>query len=54
MEIKKNQILTVSCGLIFAILFLRLIQLQIVEGKKYREMSMENAAKTVLAPAPGG
>jgi penicillin-binding protein 2 len=36
------------------VLLLRLLQLQVVEGPKYKELSGENAAKTVPAPAPRG
>lgn len=39
---------------IFAVLFLRLVQLQIAEGNKYRKLAEENAAKTVPALAPRG
>lgn len=46
--------LVVVILLVFALLFLRLIQLQLAENGKFSEMADENAAKTVAAPAPRG
>ncbi len=54
MPTKKNQILIVAFILIFLVLFIRLVQLQIVEGKVYRKIAAENAARTVPAPAARG
>jgi len=51
---KRNQILFVVAALVFAILLLRLAQLQMVEGNKYHRLAVENAAKTIPAPAPRG
>ncbi|MDD5594105.1 MAG: penicillin-binding protein 2 [Candidatus Margulisbacteria bacterium] len=51
---KKNNVLLLAIGAAFVILLLRLFQLQVVEGARYRKMAAENAAKTVLAPAPRG
>lgn len=51
---KKNDVLTLIAGAAFLILLLRLAQLQIVDGPRYRKMADDNAAKTVVAPAPRG
>lgn len=52
--IKRNQILIMVFAIIFILLFLRLIQLQIVEKEKFSDLAIENAAKTVPTPAPRG
>jgi penicillin-binding protein 2 len=54
MPTKKNQILIIAFILVFSVLFVRLIQLQIFEGKVYRKIAEENAAKTVPAPSARG
>ncbi|HVN67894.1 MAG TPA: penicillin-binding protein 2, partial [Candidatus Sulfotelmatobacter sp.] len=54
MEIKKYNLLAGAALLVFAVLTLRLAQLQLLEGPKYRQLSDDNAAKTVPAPAPRG
>jgi penicillin-binding protein 2 len=41
-------------SLIFALLVLRLLQLQVVEGDKYRKIAEENAARNIPAPAARG
>jgi len=53
-EIKKNTILIIVFSLVFALLFLRLFQLQFAEREKYRELALENAAKTIPETAPRG
>jgi penicillin-binding protein 2 len=52
--IKKNQILILVFALVFALFFLRLVQLQLAEHNKYHLMAIENAGKTVIEPAPRG
>jgi penicillin-binding protein 2 len=51
---KKNDILTLVIGLAFFVLLLRLAQLQIIDGRRYQKIAAENAAKTIVAPAPRG
>ncbi|MBN3032643.1 MAG: penicillin-binding protein 2 [Candidatus Saganbacteria bacterium] len=51
---RKNNVLALVAGLAFFILLLRLAQLQLIEGRKYRKLAGDNAAKTVVAPAPRG
>jgi penicillin-binding protein 2 len=51
---KKNDILTLVVGLAFLALLLRLAQLQLIDGRRYQRMAVENAAKTIVAPAPRG
>lgn len=51
---KKNDILMLVAGLAFLLLLLRLAQLQVIDGRRYQKMAAENAAKTVVAPAPRG
>jgi penicillin-binding protein 2 len=51
---KKNDVLTLVVGLAFLALLLRLAQLQLIDGRRYQKMAAENAAKTVVAPAPRG
>jgi len=50
----RDRILIAVFGLVFLILFSRLFQLQIIEGEAYRRSALENAAKTVPAPAARG
>jgi penicillin-binding protein 2 len=52
--IKKSQVLVIAFIIIFGLLYLRLIQLQVTERNKYIKLAVENAAKTVLEPAPRG
>ncbi len=52
--LKKNNILAIFFSIIFVLFFLRLIHLQIAERNKFVELAMENAAKTVIEPAPRG
>lgn len=52
--LKRNQILIFIFAIVFALLYLRLIHLQIVEGNKFSMLAIENAAKTVPDPAPRG
>lgn len=49
-----KKVLVIAAGLVFFILFFRLVQLQIIEGGKYQKVALENAAKTVPAPAARG
>lgn len=49
----RNKI-AVCFALVFFILFARFLQLQIIEGEKYRKVADENAAKNVPAPAARG
>ena len=51
---KKNGLLMPVIGLAFFLLLLRLAQLQLVDGRRYQKMANDNAAKTVVAPAPRG
>lgn len=44
----------IFCGLVMVLLALRLLQLQVIEGDKYRRVADENAARTVPAPAARG
>lgn len=53
MKNKVNSIAIVAF-LVFALMFLRLAYLQIVQGNKYQEMAQDNAAKLILSPAPRG
>ena len=43
-----------AAGLAFLVLLLRLVQLQLIEGRKYQRLAGDNAAKTVVSPAPRG
>lgn len=52
--IKKNQALIGIFVFVFFLLYMRLIQIQIAEYKKYNTHAKENAAKTVSEPAPRG
>ncbi|MEA3493199.1 MAG: penicillin-binding protein 2 [Candidatus Margulisiibacteriota bacterium] len=52
--LNKNQVLFGAIMAIFALLFLRLVHLQITERGKYIKLAIENAAKTVAEPAPRG
>lgn len=54
MDLRNNKLLTGAIAAVFILLLLRLVQLQVIEGDKYRKISEENAAKTVPAPAPRG
>lgn len=49
----RNKLIVVF-GLVFLVLFFRLVQLQLIEGEGYRKVAEENAAKTVPAPAARG
>ncbi len=51
---KRNQILIAVLALVFALFYLRLIHLQIVERHKFSALAVENAAKLVPDPAPRG
>ncbi|MBI5078599.1 penicillin-binding protein 2 [Candidatus Saganbacteria bacterium] len=51
---KTNRILILVFGVVFTVLFLRLFQLQVIEGPRYRKLAVENAARTVPALAPRG
>ncbi|MFA4844458.1 MAG: penicillin-binding protein 2 [Candidatus Margulisiibacteriota bacterium] len=50
----SKRLLLIFCGLVFVLLALRLLQLQVIEGDKYRRVADENAARTVPAPAARG
>jgi penicillin-binding protein 2 len=50
----SKRLLLVFCGLVFLLLALRLLQLQVIEGRKYQRVADENAARTVPAPAARG
>ncbi len=52
--LKKNQILTLVFVLVFALLYLRLIHLQIIGRNRFAVLAVENAAKLVPDPAPRG
>jgi penicillin-binding protein 2 len=51
---RKSDTLRLVLGMAFLLLLLRLAQLQLIEGPKYQKLGAENAAKTVVAPAPRG
>jgi penicillin-binding protein 2 len=51
---KKNQLLTIILAIVFALLYLRLMHLQIAEHKRFAKLAAENAAKTISEPAPRG
>ncbi|MDD5382565.1 MAG: penicillin-binding protein 2 [Candidatus Margulisbacteria bacterium] len=51
---KRPQILIIIALVAFALLFLRLLQLQIAEYNKYNRLAADNAAKNVPDPAPRG
>ncbi|MFA5114309.1 MAG: penicillin-binding protein 2 [Candidatus Margulisiibacteriota bacterium] len=46
--------LALAFGLIFILLVGRLLQLQVIEGDKYRKIADENAARNIPAPAARG
>jgi len=50
----KNRALITIFILIFSLLSLRLVYLQIAQHRKLARMAIENAAKTVVDPAPRG
>ncbi|MFH1576554.1 MAG: penicillin-binding protein 2 [Candidatus Margulisiibacteriota bacterium] len=52
--IKKSQLLIVVSIVLFSLLYLRLIQLQIVQHNKLHLLAIENAAKNISEPAPRG
>jgi penicillin-binding protein 2 len=52
--LRKNQLLIIAFVVIFALLYLRLVQLQIAERKRFDLLAIENAATTVPEPAPRG
>src|SRR3989339_871818 len=51
---RRNQVLFTVFILIFTVLLLRLVQLQLIEGRQYREVAQKNAAKNIPAAAPRG
>jgi penicillin-binding protein 2 len=52
--LNKKQAVIISVIVIFGLLYLRLVHLQIAGREKYINLAIENAAKTVLEPAPRG
>jgi len=54
MPVRKLPLLGLAFGLIFVLLVLRLCQLQLIEGEKYRKIADENAARNIPAPAARG
>lgn len=50
----KNRALIIIFVLIFSLLSLRLVYLQVAQHRKLSQMAIENAAKTVIDPAPRG
>ncbi|MFC1540515.1 penicillin-binding protein 2 [Candidatus Margulisiibacteriota bacterium] len=52
--LRKNHLLIAGAIIIFALLYLRLIQLQIAEHDRFDLLAIENAATTVPDPAPRG
>ena len=50
----KKSALFIAVALVFALLLIRLFQLQVVEGGRYRQIAEDNTAKTILAPAARG
>ncbi|MDD4179924.1 MAG: penicillin-binding protein 2, partial [Candidatus Margulisbacteria bacterium] len=50
----KKSALFIAAALVFALLLIRLFQLQVVEGGRYRQIAEDNTAKTILAPAARG
>lgn len=51
---KKTRIVTFVVIVLFTVLFARLFWLQIVHGKRYERLSMENCVKQVIIKAPRG
>ena len=54
MPLGKNRALVLAFLLVFLVLFLRLVEMQVVEGDKYKKIADENAARNVPAPAARG
>ncbi|MCU0641696.1 MAG: penicillin-binding protein 2 [Candidatus Margulisbacteria bacterium] len=54
MSIAKRNYLGIVFSLIFFLLIVRLVQLQLVDGDKYRKVAAENAARNIPAPAARG
>ena len=52
--VNKKQVVIIAVIAVFGLLYLRLVHLQIAGREKYIRMAIENAAKTVIEPAPRG
>ena len=51
---RNNQALFITLIAIFAVMLIRLVQLQLIEGSQYHEIALKNAAKNIPAAAPRG
>ncbi len=54
MTARNNSILLLVAVIIFIALLAKMVQLQLLEGKKYQRLALDNAAKNIPAAAPRG